>query len=263
MSLQDQLDALKAERYAKTPPHATLARQSAVDRLLASGLAERALRAGDRAPSFRLRDGTGATFSSDNALRVGPVLIVFYRGRWCPYCNVDLAAIELASREIRSAGAFIVAVSQQTPAESLQTVLLDGLSFASLVDRHGRVANAFGLRWKASAEIGAAREECGVDLAAFNGDSGWTLTMPARYIVGADGTVEYADISVDYTQRGDPSELLPILDRLRARQASSGDLGAAAGGGRSEAPESVSPRPHAPRAGSTPHVRLATSRTQG
>jgi peroxiredoxin len=217
MSLQDQLDAVKAERYSKTPLHATLARRRAVDQLLALGLAERALHAGDRAPFFRLRDGSGATFSSDDALRVGPVLIVFYRGRWCPYCNVDLAAIELASREIRSAGASIVAVSQQTPVESLQTVRLNGLSFRSLVDRHGRVASAFGLRWKASAELRAVQEECGVDLAAFNGDAAWTLTMPARYIVGVDGTVAYADISVDYTQRGDPWELLPVLDRLPAR----------------------------------------------
>jgi peroxiredoxin len=263
MPLQAQLDALKAERYARTPLHATLALQRAVDQLLASGLAERALQAGDRSPSFRLRDGSGATFSTDNALPVGPVLIVFYRGRWCPYCNVDLAAIESTAREIRSAGASIIAISQQTPAESLQTVHLNGLSFGSLVDRHGRVANAFGLRWKVSAELRAVQEECGVDLAAFNGDAAWTLAMPARYIVGADGTVAYADISVDYTQRGDPSEVLPVLDRLRARQGPYGNLGAADGRRQSEAPESVSLRPRRPRAGSSPHVRVPTFRLQG
>jgi peroxiredoxin len=254
MSLQYQLDALKAEREANTPPHAILTRQRAMDQLLASGLDERVLHVGERPPSFRLRDGSGATFSSDNALSVGPVLIVFYRGRWCPYCNVDLAAIESASREIRSAGASIVAVSQQTPAESLQTVRLNGLSFGSLVDSHGRVANAFGLRWKAPTELRAVQEECGVDPGAFNGDAAWTLTMPARYIVGEDGTVAYADISVDYTQRGDPSELLPVLDRLRARQGPYGSMDAAAGRPKHEAPESVSLRPRTPRAGSTPHV---------
>jgi peroxiredoxin len=215
MSLQDQLDALKAERYVKTQLPVTLARQRAVGQLLASRLAESAVRAGDRVPSFRLRDGDGTAFSSDDALRLGPVLIVFYRGRWCPYCNLDLSAIELASDKIRSAGASIVAISQQTPAESVQTVRLNGLSFQSLVDRRGRVANAFGLRWKASAELPAVQDGCGGNPAVFNGETSWTFTMPARYIVGADGMVAYADVSIDYTQRGDPSELLPVLDHLR------------------------------------------------
>jgi peroxiredoxin len=263
MSLQDQLDALKAERYAKTPPHATLARRHAVDQLQASGMAERALHAGDRAPSFRLPDGSGETFCSDNALRVGPVLIVFYRGRWCPYCNVDLTAIETASRQIRSAGASIVAVSQQTPAESLKTILLNGLSFGSLVDKQGRIANAFGLRWKVSAEFWAVQEECGADRTAFNDEAAWTLTMPARYIVGSDGTVAYADISVDYTQRGDPSELLPVLDRLRTRQRPYCSPETAIGRSQSEALESVSTRPHTPRVGSPPHLRVATVGMQG
>ena len=215
MSLQDQLDALKAERQVNTPLAATLARQRAVGQTIASRLAERAVRAGDRVPPFRLRDGNGAAFSSDDALRLGPMLIVFYKSRWCPYCNLELSAIESTSDRIRSAGASIVAVSQQTPAESVQTVRLNGLSFRSLVDRRGGVANAFGLRWKAPTELPAVRDGGGEDPAVFNGETSCAFTMPARYIVGADGTVVYADVSIDYTQRGDPSELLPILDHLR------------------------------------------------
>jgi peroxiredoxin len=245
MSLQDQLDALKAERHVKTPLPVTLARQRAV---------------GDRVPSFRLRDGDGAAFSSDDALRVGPVLIVFYRGRWCPYCNLDLSAIESASGKIRSVGASIVAVSQQTPAESVQTVRLNGLSFRSLVDRHGRVANAFGLRWKASAELRAVQDGCGPDPAVFNGETSWTFTMPARYIVGADGTVAYADISIDYTQRGDPSELLPVLDRLRTQSDTCRNPSAASCQSGAGAPEDVSMRPDGPRVGSTLRAPVATSR---
>jgi peroxiredoxin len=217
VSLQDRLDALKAERCANTPPHATSVVQRSVDQLVESGLAKRALHAGDRVPFFRLHDSCGAAFSLDEALCVGPLLIVFYRGRWCSYCNLDLTAVESASREIGSAGASIVAISQQTAAESRQTVRLNGLSFPSLVDRHGRVANAFGLRWRTSAALRAIRGECGADLTVFNCRASWTLTMPARYVVGTDGTVVYSDISVDYTQRGDPSELLPVLDRLQTK----------------------------------------------
>ncbi|WP_244597791.1 MULTISPECIES: peroxiredoxin-like family protein [Afipia] len=214
MSLQDKLDAVKAEDLAKTPPNVTLVRQRAVEALVTSGLGERAAQAGEQAPPFRLHDGRGRAFSSREALRRGPIVVVFYRGRWCPYCTVDLRAIELASHDIRSFGASLVVVSQQTADNSLETQRRNELSFASLVDAGGKVAHTFGLRWKASDELRAVEEVCGMDLASFNGDPSWTLTMPARYIVAPDGMIEYADISVDYTRRGDPSELLPVLAHL-------------------------------------------------
>jgi peroxiredoxin len=216
MSLQDELDALKAECLAKTPPNVTLARRRAVEALAASRLAERAAHAGEQAPAFRLRDGHGRSFSSREALRRGPIVLAFYRGRWCSYCNTDLRAIESASHDIRSLGASLVVVSQQTPDNSLETQRRNELSFASLVDAGGKVAHAFGLRWKVSDELRTVEEGCGTDLAAFNGDPSWTLTMPARYVVAPDGMIEYADISVDYTRRGDPSELIPVLAHLAA-----------------------------------------------
>jgi peroxiredoxin len=216
MLLQDKLDALKAECLAKTPPKVTLVRQRAVEGLAASGLAERAMHAGEQAPAFQLRDGYGRAFSSREALRRGPIVLVFYRGRWCPYCNIDLRAIEAASHGIRSLGASLVVVSQQTPDNSRETQRRNGLSFASLVDAGGKVAHAFGLRWKVSDELRAVEEGCGMDLSAFNGDPSWTMTMPARYVVAPGGIIEYADISVDYTRRGDPSELIPVLAHLAA-----------------------------------------------
>ena len=216
MLLQEKLDAVKAECLANTSPKVTLVRQRAVEGLAASGLAERAMHAGEQAPPFRLRDGHGRAFSSREALPRGPMVLMFYRGRWCPYCTVDLRAIESASHDIRSLGASLVVVSQQTPDNSLETQRRNELSFASLVDAGGKVAHAFGLRWKVSDELRAVEEDCGLDLAAFNGDPSWTLTMPARYVVAPDGTIEYADISVDYTRRGDPSELIPVLAHLAA-----------------------------------------------
>lgn len=217
MLLQDKLDALNAEVLAKTPPKETLVRQRAVVRLAASGLAERAMHAGGQAPAFQLRDGYGRAFSSREALRRGPIVLVFYRGRWCPYCNIELRAIMAASHDIQSLGASLVVVSQQTPDNSLETQRRNGLSFVSLVDAGGELAHAFGLRWKVSDELRAVEEGRGMDLAAFNGDPSWTLTMPARYVLAPSGMIEYADISIDYTQRGDPSELIPVLAHLAAR----------------------------------------------
>jgi peroxiredoxin len=218
MLLQERLDAVKAEDIAKTPPKVTMVRRRAVETLVTSGLAERAIQAGEPAPLFRLRDGHGRTFSSREALLRGPIVLVFYRGRWCPYCTVDLHAMELASHDIRSLGASLVVVSQQTAGDSLETQRRNGLSFDSLVDAEGRVAHAYGLRWKLPDELRAVELDCGLDLAVFNGDPSWTLTMPARYVVAPDGMIAYADISPDYTRRGDPSELYPVLAHLAAHQ---------------------------------------------
>ena len=219
MRLQDELDALGDECYESTPPHFRQARQDAIDDLVSSGIAERAIHAGDYAPEFRLRDPDGKTISFSTILNSGPVIIVFYRGGWCPYCKLDLRAIQAVARQLRSLGAAIIAVSQQSANESRSTERMNGLSFPSLVDRGGKVARAFGLRWKLSRELRAAEIECGLDLAAVNGESSGTLTMPARYVISSEGIVEYADISADYTRRCDPTELFPILSQLRARLA--------------------------------------------
>jgi peroxiredoxin len=217
MRLQDELDAVRERCDENTPRHIGRVRQEAIDDLVSSGVAERAIRAGDHAPGFSLRDPDGKAISSYDLLSSGPVLIIFYRGRWCPYCDVDLRAIEAVARELRSSGVSIVAVSPQSAHESRATERVHGLSFPSLVDRGGKVARAFGLRWKLSRELRAAELESGLDLAAVNGESSWTLTMPARYVISPDGIVEYADISADYTRRGDPTELFPVLSRIRAR----------------------------------------------
>jgi peroxiredoxin len=218
MRLQDELDAVREKCYENTPPHIWRVRQEAIDGLISSGIAERAIHAGDQAPGFRLRDPDGKAISFYDLLNSGPVVIVFYRGRWCPYCTLDLRAIQAVARELRSSGASIVAVSQQSALESRSTARMNGLSFPSLVDRGGKVTRAFGLRWKLSKELRATELECGLDLAAVNGEPSWTLTMPARYVISPEGIVEYADISADYTRRCDPTELFAILNHVRPRR---------------------------------------------
>jgi peroxiredoxin len=199
MRLQDELDAVRDRCYESTPRHISRVRQEAIDDLVSSGIAGKAVHAGDSVPGFRLRDPDGNAISSYDLLNGGPVLIVFYRGRWCPYCEVDLRAIQAVARQLRSLGASIVAISQQSTHESRSTERMYGLSFPSLVDCGGKVARAFGVRWKLSCELRAAEIECGLDLAIVHGEPSWTLTMPARFVISPEGIVEYADISADYT----------------------------------------------------------------
>ncbi|MDL2407076.1 peroxiredoxin-like family protein [Rhizobium calliandrae] len=211
MRLQDELDALRDRDRENTPPHIWRVRQQAISDLVSSGIAERAVRAGDQAPAFRLPDPDGNVISSYDLRNGGPALVVFYRGGWCPYCSLDLHAIEAVAKQVRSFRASIVAVSQQSAHESRSTEGMNGLSFRSLVDSGGKVAHAFGLRWKLSRELRASELESGLDLAAVNGEPSWTLTMPALYVISSEGIVEYADISADYTRRCDPTEVIPVL----------------------------------------------------
>lgn len=216
MSLQDRLDALKADFEGnRAPPEALAVMHRATADLVASGQAQRALKIGDIAPEFSLADSEGRIVRSADLLGAGPLVIVFYRGVWCPYCNLDLAAVEAEAETIRAAGASLVAISPQNALNSRKARVDHNLSFPILSDPHGDLAAKFGLRFRLPADLLQLYRGFGVDLSVFNGDDSGTLPMPARYIVGPDGVIVYAEVSADYTRRPDPSELLPTLQRLR------------------------------------------------
>ena len=216
MSLQDRLDALKADfETNKAPPAAVAIFHKATADLIASGQATRALKVGDRAPAFKLPDSDGAMVDSALLLKKGPLVLTFYRGFWCPYCNLDLQAIETAAADIRARGASLVAISLQTLANARKSREQNGLSFPILNDHGGQIASAFGIRFRLPDDLIEVYKGFGVDLAAINGEPSWTLPMPARYVIAQDGSIAYAEVNPDYTRRPDPSELLPTLERLQ------------------------------------------------
>jgi len=219
VSLQEKLDAFKANFETNiAPPGVAEVFHRAIDELTASGAAEKALKVGARAPSFALPDADGGTVSSDELLGRGPLVVTFYRGVWCPYCNLDLQALEEARPEIAARGASLVAISPQTPANSRKAQRQHNLGFPVLSDASGSVAAAFGLRWTLPEYLRETSRKLGVDLAQFNGDDSWTLPMPARYVIGPDRTIVYAEVNPDYTRRPEPSDVFPALEALKARQ---------------------------------------------
>jgi len=221
MSLQDKLDAFKANFEAGGPPYnapATIHEpmRRATAELIASGVARRALKVGDKAPVFTLHDAEGKAVSSGPLLERGALVVTFYRGVWCPYCNMELQAIQEALPEIENRGAAVVAISPQTAANSRRSMRDNKLGFAILTDPGNDVAAAFGLRFKLPDYlIELYRDGFKNDLAVVNGDASWTLPMPARFVIDRSGSIAYAEVNPDYTRRPDPSELLPALDRLR------------------------------------------------
>jgi peroxiredoxin len=216
MPLQDKLDAFRANfENNLAPPEVVEALHRAVAELVADGAPERALKAGARAPAFTLVDSEGETVSSAALLARGPLVVTFYRGVWCPYCNFDLQALEAARSEIEARGASLVAISQQTAPNSRKSRRDNELGFPILSDPGGEVGATFGLRWVAPPYLQAIHRNLGADLSVFNGEVSWTLPMPARYIVGRDGVIAYAEVNADYTRRPEPSDLFPVLDQLR------------------------------------------------
>jgi peroxiredoxin len=223
MSLQEKLDAFKADFEAGKPPYSvprsvieTMHR--ATRALIASGAAERALKVGDKAPAFTLRDPEGTPVSSAALLAKGPLVLSFYRGVWCPYCNMELQALQAASPAFERLGASLVAISPQTAPNSRKSVRQNGLGFPILSDPGNQVAASFGLRFELPDYLVALYKSLKNELPAFNGDPSWTLPMPARYVIGPDGTILYAEVNPDYTRRPEPEDMLPVL-RARAEAA--------------------------------------------
>jgi peroxiredoxin len=186
--------------------------------LIASGQAERALKAGNTAPSFTLLDLDGTPASSAGLLARGLLVVTFYRGFWCTYCNMDLKALEAAAGDIRARGASLVAISEQTPANSRKSQAQNKLSYPILTDQGCELAVAYGIYWDLPEYLQDVFKMFGLDLRAIHGDPHWTLPMPGRYVIGTDGIIAYAEVNHDYTRRPEPSELLPTLDRLKHLQ---------------------------------------------
>jgi peroxiredoxin len=170
-----------------------------------------ALRVGDRAPGFRLPDARGGDVALDDLLARGPVVLVFYRGAWCPYCNLQLAAFQSAVADLRAAGAELVAVSPQTPDQSLTVAERHALEFPVLSDIGNAVARDYGLVFTQSEAATAASRQLGIELADFNGDDSNTLPAASTFVIGAEGVIRFASVSGDYRWRVGPDEVLAAL----------------------------------------------------
>jgi peroxiredoxin len=224
MSLQAKLDAFKADFEAGKPPYRvprsvveTMNRATA--ELVASGAATRALKAGDLAPDFVLKDPDGRPVSSTGLLTQGPLVVSFYRGVWCPYCNMELQALQEALPQFRKLGASLVAISPQNAANSRKSIRTNGLEFPILSDPGNETAAAFGLRFKLPDYLIELYKKLKNELPAFNGDASWTLPMPGRFVIAQDGVIRYAEVNPDYTHRPEPADMLPALRGLGVRAA--------------------------------------------
>lgn len=210
MSLKEQLAEYRAGWFKRVPAE----RQAVMERHineLRNGLAKTALKAGDRAPSVVLTNAKGTVVDVSSLLSRGPVIVTFYRGGWCPYCNLELRAFQQILPEIKAAGAALVAISPEKPDDTLSTAEKNALDFEVLSDVGQKVGRAFGLVYAFSDELKWAYREFGLDIPAKNDADEWTLPISATYVIRQDGTIAYAYTDADYRNRAEPEEVLTVL----------------------------------------------------
>jgi len=187
----------------------------ATEELVQSGLRQTAARAGDQVEDFILMDAHGAPVRLHQLLATGPAVIAFYRGGWCPYCNIELRGLQRALPRIRELGASLVAISPQIPDNSLSTEEKNGLEFPVLSDVGNTVARRFGIVFTLPKDLLETYEGFDHGLRDMNGNDGATdLPMPATFVLDRDGTIQLAFVEEDYTQRLDPEIIIDTLEKL-------------------------------------------------
>lgn len=210
MSLQEQLEA-KHQEILVMAPDAAKSFDEDTQRFIKNGLTPVGLEVGDQMPSFELPDQTGQLVKSADLLKNGPLVVSFYRGGWCPYCNLQLQALQKLVPEFEKLGAQLVAISPQKPDESLSTAEKNELSFTVLSDADRQVGESFQLMFKVSEDIKPLYQGFGIDLDAVNGDDSWRLPVPATFVVNNEGEVVYAFVNGDYKKRAEPNDILQVL----------------------------------------------------
>lgn len=210
MNLESQLAACRRESLDGTPAPQVAQLLRSLETVRAGGAIRGALHRGDSAPLFTLPDGRGRPVSLAARLARGPVVVSFYRGRWCTYCSLELQAYREAAPRIRQLGASLLAVS---PARIDAPVaeLAEG-GFELLHDAGNRVARRFGIAFRLPPALQDLYQQAGVDLPTINGDDSWELPVPATYVIAPDGIIVLAYVEVDYRERLDPKTVLEVLE---------------------------------------------------
>ena len=215
-SLTARLSDLRVRSTEDIPQDTLKNMREAVDNLSRSGIVDRSMKVGDKAPAFSLPNGSGAIVHLDDLLAKGPVVVSFYRGGWCSFCSLELQALQESLSEFDSFRTTLVAISPQTQENSLSTSRKNRVTYEVLSDVGNRVARSFGIVYRLQDEMMSIYEEFGLDLAEYNGDDSFELPIPATFVIGQTGTIRLAFVDPDYTRRLDPTEILVTLRKLNS-----------------------------------------------
>jgi len=214
-SLAEALQNLQQQVARQLPADMHTRLSTAIDELVRSNPAARAVRVGQDAPEFTLPDLAGHALTLSEQLRAGPVILTFYRGSWCPYCDLTLRAYSKMVPQLRRVGAQLIAISpQRADAAVPNAVEHRGLDFPLLSDVGNRVARQYGLVYGVDSLMRSLFADFGLDLPSVNGAASWELPVPATFLVTPDTRVRWAYVESDYRRRAEPEHVLRALAEL-------------------------------------------------
>jgi peroxiredoxin len=215
MNLVRTLRELKERHSAALTVRDRAGIEDELDRLRMIRLAEEGLALGDHLPDFALADGAGRVWTSQELLDRGPLVLALFRGGWCPYCDLTMAALEEARPAIEGLGAQAVGIMPGGPRDIAATVARRAIGYPMLADPANGFARTCGLAYDLSPEHVRIHRDRGRDLAAMHGDASWRLPVPAVFVVAPDARVAFAFADVDPSSWPDPEELIRALGELR------------------------------------------------
>ncbi|ORY16369.1 thioredoxin-like protein [Clohesyomyces aquaticus] len=184
------------------------------EEVIASYDSSKSPKPGSKLPSFKLTNALGSEVSSDDIIAQGPVLITFYRGSWCPFCNIALRGLQKVLPEFEVKGVQLVAISPELPDTSLNTVEKNTLRFEVLSDVGNKFARELGIVWSMPEYLRPIFGNFGHDLAQRNGDDSFEVPLPASILVDKEGTIRNVFLDPDYTRRLEPATALQWVEAL-------------------------------------------------
>jgi len=210
-TLQDQLDEITANTRHLVQPERLAIGERAIAELFATHIEERILPVGSSAPEFALKDSNGKLVRSADLLATGPLVIKFFRGRWCPYCMTELETWRDLYGSLRERGAVMVAIGPQIERQSDFMARQHGLPFPVLSDPGNQVATQFGIVWTVPDYLRDYYRSILVNIPFVNGDQSWTLPLPATSVISREGRIVFAEAHADFRVRPEPAEAMGVL----------------------------------------------------
>lgn len=211
LTLEDELARRRRLVAARFPERDLSTIEQAIERLEMLQIAETSIEAGDTLPDFALPDAQGRVVRSDELLARAPLVLSFFRGSWCPYCDATFRAMEAARPAIAAAGGTLVGICPDQPDELRRTIEALELGFPLLSDHESRVARLCGLRWEVNETHAEMLARLGVDLPRRHDSREWALPLPAAYIVDGEGVVRFVHAKADWRRRAEPGDLIAFL----------------------------------------------------
>ncbi len=212
-NLKSKLEERKAAFALKADDNTRRAYSQGIDEVRVSGITTSAKQVGDVAPNFNLNNAKSESVSLSEVLKEGPVIVNWYRGGWCPYCNMTLQALQQELPHYKSLGAQLIAITPELPDNSLTTREKNELEFEVLSDIGNQVAKKYGIVFKLNDEVAGMYNKA-FALNDHNGDQSNELPLAATYLIDQAGVIQYAFLDHDYRNRPEPSEITQILRSL-------------------------------------------------